>query len=44
VRRERPDEPWLRQAARGVGFVVLFAVAIFAAGGLIAGVFALAMG
>jgi len=40
----RRDEPWHRQAARGVGLVIALGLTVFAVGALISVVFVLVMG
>ncbi len=40
----RRDEPWVRQAARGVGSVVLLAAGVFVVGAAIAALAVLALG
>jgi|AntRauTorcE11898_2_1112593.scaffolds.fasta_scaffold131997_1 hypothetical protein len=40
----RREDPWVKQAARGVGFVVGLGLAVLAAGAIIAFLFALVMG
>jgi hypothetical protein len=44
MHRTRPDEPWSRGAARGVGFVVLLFGAVAAAGVALSFGFAWLMG